>query len=123
MLFLDNQIGTDIEDFKCSWLVVQALERVNDEQRKILYVKDLFFFIFCCKSMFDRLLLVLIMNFFFQENYGKADSACVEKVKRLYKDLDLEVGILSLLIFALCKNLNLNVDCVVVLCQLSSIRV
>ncbi|KAI3928630.1 hypothetical protein MKW98_024231 [Papaver atlanticum] len=56
-----GKIGTDIEDFKCSWLVVQALERVNDEQKKILY-----------------------------ENYGKADSACVEKVKRLYKDLDLE---------------------------------
>ncbi|KAI3920475.1 hypothetical protein MKX01_000814 [Papaver californicum] len=56
-----GKIGTDIEDFKCSWLVVQALELVNDDQKKILY-----------------------------ENYGKADSGCVEKVKRLYKDLDLE---------------------------------
>ncbi|KAI3973863.1 hypothetical protein MKX01_030439 [Papaver californicum] len=56
-----GKIGTDIEDFKCSWLVVQALELVNDDQKKILY-----------------------------GNYGKADSGCVEKVKRLYKDLDLE---------------------------------
>ncbi|OVA08278.1 Polyprenyl synthetase [Macleaya cordata] len=56
-----GKIGTDIEDFKCSWLVVQALELVNEDQKKLLY-----------------------------ENYGKADSACVEKVKRLYKDLDLE---------------------------------
>lgn len=33
------QIGTDIEDFKCSWLVVKALERCNKEQTKILYVR------------------------------------------------------------------------------------
>lgn len=33
------QIGTDIEDFKCSWLVVKALERSNEEQLKILYVR------------------------------------------------------------------------------------
>ena len=32
------QIGTDIEDFKCSWLVVKALECCNEEQKKILYV-------------------------------------------------------------------------------------
>ncbi|RWW48656.1 hypothetical protein BHE74_00045252 [Ensete ventricosum] len=29
-------IGTDIEDFKCSWLVVQALERANENQMKTL---------------------------------------------------------------------------------------
>nr|ACY80695.1 farnesyl pyrophosphate synthase [Cyclocarya paliurus] len=56
-----GKIGTDIEDFKCSWLVVKALERSNEEQLKILY-----------------------------ENYGKADEACVAKVKELYKVLDLE---------------------------------
>lgn len=32
------QIGTDIEDFKCSWLVVKALECCNEEQKKILFV-------------------------------------------------------------------------------------
>jgi geranylgeranyl pyrophosphate synthase len=31
-----GKIGTDIEDNKCSWLVVQALERVTPEQRLIL---------------------------------------------------------------------------------------
>jgi geranylgeranyl pyrophosphate synthase len=31
-----GKIGTDIEDNKCSWLVVQALERVTPEQRKVL---------------------------------------------------------------------------------------
>ncbi|CAK9182178.1 unnamed protein product [Ilex paraguariensis] len=56
-----GKIGTDIEDFKCSWLVVKALERCNEEQKKVLY-----------------------------EHYGKADSADVAKVKALYNDLDLQ---------------------------------
>ncbi|GAB2216002.1 hypothetical protein Droror1_Dr00023769 [Drosera rotundifolia] len=58
------QIGTDIEDFKCSWLVVKALEISNDEQKKLLY-----------------------------DNYGKDDAACVAKVKELYKELNLELSI------------------------------
>ncbi|KAK2164961.1 hypothetical protein LSH36_57g08055 [Paralvinella palmiformis] len=34
---LTGKIGTDIEDNKCSWLVVQALAKCNDEQRKDNY--------------------------------------------------------------------------------------
>ncbi|KAJ3670736.1 hypothetical protein LUZ60_008162 [Juncus effusus] len=56
-----GKIGTDIEDYKCSWLVVQALEHANETQKSILY-----------------------------ENYGKANPECVAKVKALYKDLNLE---------------------------------
>lgn len=56
-----GKIGTDIEDAKCSWLVCKALELVNDEQRTVL-----------------------------EENYGKHDPAGVQKVKDLYKDLELE---------------------------------
>ncbi|KAM0944205.1 putative (2E,6E)-farnesyl diphosphate synthase [Dioscorea sansibarensis] len=56
-----GKIGTDIEDFKCSWLVVQAIERANEDQMKI-----------------------------FHENYGKKDAACIAKVKALYKELDLQ---------------------------------
>ncbi|KAK2640015.1 hypothetical protein Ddye_027810 [Dipteronia dyeriana] len=56
-----GKVGTDIEDFKCSWLVVKALECCNEEQKKLLY-----------------------------ENYGKADPACVAKVKELYNALDLQ---------------------------------
>jgi farnesyl diphosphate synthase len=33
-----GKVGTDIEDTKCSWLLVQALQRVNEEQMKILKV-------------------------------------------------------------------------------------
>ncbi|KAK4851584.1 hypothetical protein QYF36_016532 [Acer negundo] len=56
-----GKVGTDIEDFKCSWLVVKALECCNEEQKKLLY-----------------------------ENYGKADPACVAKVKELYNALNLQ---------------------------------
>ncbi|KAF3453270.1 hypothetical protein FNV43_RR03710 [Rhamnella rubrinervis] len=56
-----GKVGTDIEDFKCSWLVVKALELCNEEQKKSLF-----------------------------ENYGKADEACVAKVKELYEVLNLQ---------------------------------
>ncbi|KAG9155250.1 hypothetical protein Leryth_023382 [Lithospermum erythrorhizon] len=56
-----GKIGTDIEDFKCSWMVVKAVEKCNEEQRKILY-----------------------------ENYGTENHASVAKVKALYNDLDLK---------------------------------
>ncbi|KAM7499028.1 hypothetical protein LguiA_023442 [Lonicera macranthoides] len=56
-----GKIGTDIEDFKCSWLVVKALELSNEDQKKFLY-----------------------------ENYGKEDPTSVAKVKELYKTLKLE---------------------------------
>jgi len=56
-----GKIGTDIEDYKCSWLVVEALERADESQKHILF-----------------------------ENYGKKDPACVAKVKNLYKELNLE---------------------------------
>nr|XP_051225556.1 farnesyl pyrophosphate synthase-like isoform X3 [Lolium perenne] len=58
-----GKIGTDIEDYKCSWLFVQALSRVNEQQKGILF-----------------------------ENYGKSDPASVEKVKALYKELNLEMA-------------------------------
>lgn len=56
-----GKIGTDIEDFKCSWLVVQALERANESQLQRLYA-----------------------------NYGKKDPSCVAEVKAVYRDLGLQ---------------------------------
>nr|UBI61886.1 farnesyl diphosphate synthase [Panax vietnamensis] len=56
-----GKIGTDIEDFKCSWLVVKALELSDEEQKKFLH-----------------------------ENYGKDDPASVAKVKELYNTLKLQ---------------------------------
>ena len=37
---MTGKVGTDIQDNKCSWLVVQALQRVTMEQRLILEVTN-----------------------------------------------------------------------------------
>ncbi|XP_060070259.1 farnesyl pyrophosphate synthase-like [Ylistrum balloti] len=56
-----GKIGTDIQDNKCSWLIVQALSRVTPEQRQTL-----------------------------EENYGQPEEDKVLNVKAVYKVLDLE---------------------------------
>lgn len=55
-----GKIGTDIEDGKCSWLVVVALQKANSKQRKII-----------------------------EENYGVDDAAKVTIIKDLYEQLKL----------------------------------
>jgi len=55
-----GKIGTDIQDHKCSWLVVQALLRANAEQRKLL-----------------------------ETHYGRSEAESVDKVKQLYNALNL----------------------------------
>ncbi|KAI1159625.1 ERG20 farnesyl diphosphate synthase [Nemania serpens] len=67
--YLDNfadpevlgKVGTDIQDGKCSWLVVQALRQCNEEQLAVL-----------------------------QENYGKKDANCEKRIKELYDELQLD---------------------------------
>jgi len=65
--FGDSQItgkdGTDIQDGKCTWLLINALERMDrsgDDWKSL------------------------------EENYGKPDSTCVNRVKSLYSKLRLE---------------------------------
>ncbi|XP_063802683.1 farnesyl pyrophosphate synthase-like [Pseudophryne corroboree] len=55
-----GKIGTDIQENKCGWLVVEALKRMTPEQRRRL-----------------------------EENYGRDDAVKVQRVKQLYEDLDL----------------------------------
>nr|XP_016930429.1 farnesyl pyrophosphate synthase [Drosophila suzukii] len=55
-----GKIGTDIQDNKCSWLAVVAMQRANVEQKQIMI-----------------------------DCYGKEDPAKVERVKELYKELGL----------------------------------
>ncbi|XP_078391874.1 farnesyl pyrophosphate synthase isoform X2 [Cetorhinus maximus] len=55
-----GKIGTDIEDNKCSWLVVQALKRVDPKQRQLL-----------------------------EDNYGRSEQEKIAKVKALYEELDM----------------------------------
>lgn len=56
-----GKIGTDIQDNKCSWLIVQALNIATDDQRQIL-----------------------------KDNYGQHDPEKVMKVKEVYNDLNIE---------------------------------
>ncbi|KAM5129487.1 farnesyl pyrophosphate synthase-like [Mantella aurantiaca] len=56
-----GKIGTDIQDNKCGWLVVEALKRVSPEQRKIL-----------------------------EENYGREQAERVQRVKELYEELNMK---------------------------------
>jgi len=58
---VSGKIGTDIEDNKCSWLVVQALLRVTEQQRLLL-----------------------------KDNYGHHDPSRVRRVKELYEELNLK---------------------------------
>ena len=55
-----GKVGTDIQDNKCSWLVVQALDKVSPDQRKVL-----------------------------EDNYGQWDDEKVAAVKVLYNELNL----------------------------------
>ncbi|EGF78709.1 hypothetical protein BATDEDRAFT_17386 [Batrachochytrium dendrobatidis JAM81] len=56
-----GKIGTDIEDNKCGWLIVQALSRASPEQRTLL-----------------------------DQCYGKKNADSVAIVKNVYKELEIE---------------------------------
>ena len=56
-----GKVGTDIQDSKCGWLVVQALKMANKEQRRVI-----------------------------EDNYGKDSPECIERVKQVYNELSLE---------------------------------
>ena len=58
---ITGKVGTDIEDNKCTWLIIRAIEVANQEQLKAL-----------------------------QENYGKKDPGKVLVVKQLYEELNLK---------------------------------
>ena len=53
-----GKVGTDIQDNKCSWLVIQALSRANKKQRAIL-----------------------------EKNYGQHNEKKINAVKALYLDM------------------------------------
>ncbi|XP_047535872.1 uncharacterized protein LOC125070186 [Vanessa atalanta] len=55
-----GKVGTDIQEGKCSWLAVQALERCNSKQMKV-----------------------------FTACYGSPEPAHIERIKRLYEELEL----------------------------------
>eukprot|EP00879_Flechtneria_rotunda_P022682 GHRR01023954.1.p1 GENE.GHRR01023954.1~~GHRR01023954.1.p1 ORF type:complete len:164 (+),score=64.70 GHRR01023954.1:628-1119(+) len=55
-----GKVGTDIEDAKCCWLVCTALQQANEQQQEVI-----------------------------KANYGQKDPDAVNKVKGVYRQLDL----------------------------------
>ncbi|XP_064113250.1 farnesyl pyrophosphate synthase-like [Macrobrachium nipponense] len=55
-----GKVGTDIEEGKCTWLSVVALQRASPSQRAVM-----------------------------EEHYGRSDPDSIAKVKDLYKELGL----------------------------------
>lgn len=55
-----GKVGTDIQDHKCSWLLVQALDRVTEGQRAVI-----------------------------EKHYGEEEESSVEEIKKLYRELNL----------------------------------
>lgn len=55
-----GKIGTDIQDNKCGWLIIQALSRANPDQLKVLH-----------------------------DNYARKDEINVQWVKAVYLELDI----------------------------------
>ena len=53
-----GKVGRDIEDGKCSWIVVKALEKATPEQKAVL-----------------------------KENYGRDDVKCVGVVRELFMEM------------------------------------
>ena len=96
-----GKIGTDIEDNKCSWLVVQALARVNPKQRELLEANygDNYPLLSSLIHHKDTPPSTLVLSYshpypFNIPTYllstGMHDKAKVAKIKKLYNELDLK---------------------------------
>ncbi|CAD6186350.1 unnamed protein product [Caenorhabditis auriculariae] len=59
-----GKIGTDIEDGKCTWLTVRALQKIQSAQNRDLFEK-------------------------FKKNYGKPEKEAGDIVKQMFRDLRL----------------------------------
>ncbi|CAI9740848.1 farnesyl pyrophosphate synthase-like [Octopus vulgaris] len=84
-----GKIGTDIEDGKCSWLVVQALSLVSDEQKTVLernYGCDCPHKIQCVKSLYKELKLDELFLKYEEESY-KLLLEKIEKCSHLPKEI------------------------------------
>lgn len=78
--------GSDIEDGKCTWLAVKALEIGSSQQRDVL--KE-------CYGKNGKYFHCKMIDFFFWRNIKLSfsnvylDMGCVEQVRQVYEDLDL----------------------------------
>ena len=63
---MTGKVGTDIEDNKCGWLIVQALTRVSAEQRQVLEVGVSCHLLAVCSVSGGAISLKLLLVFMLQ---------------------------------------------------------
>merc|ERR1712232_987917 len=85
-----GKIGTDIQDSKCSWLVVKALGKANKEQRARLlanYGKDTEENISAVKALYRELQLEKDFEAYEQASYEKLNKLIENEVRTVPKEV------------------------------------
>ncbi len=78
-----GKIGTDIEDSKCSWLICTVLKLASEGDKEVIQVRiDL--------SIINLIPSRPLPRSLHQANYGRKDAECVARIKKIYKDLNVE---------------------------------
>lgn len=77
-----GKLGTDIQDGKCSWLAVMALQRSTPAQRKIM------------EEHYGRFVIILLSHsdlhyLTSNKNISRSEPESVAIIKQLYEDLTL----------------------------------
>lgn len=79
---ITGKIGTDIEDGKCSWLIVTALPMCDSAQRQLIEVSTEL-------SFYTDLPYRMLDNLTFKAHYGLKNTESVNLVKSLYQQFDI----------------------------------
>lgn len=82
-----GKIGRDIEENKCSWLIVQALLHANADQKRVLEVDLLLLLLL--RIDVDIYWSLLFFFCFLQQHYGRDNPSDVAHVKKVYQDLNM----------------------------------
>ncbi|CAG0921852.1 unnamed protein product [Notodromas monacha] len=90
-----GKIGTDIQDGKCTWFIVKALEKADQRQRRILaenYGKNLLGSVKKVKEVYDELNLLSVYKSFEENSMSEfkqmiASSPLEDRVKMLLQTL------------------------------------
>ncbi|NWR26299.1 FPPS synthase, partial [Emberiza fucata] len=92
---LTGKVGTDIQDNKCSWLVVQCLQRATPQQRHILeenYGSKEPQKVAKVKELYDALGMVAAFREYEESSYGRLQELIGRRARRLAPDIFLDLA-------------------------------